>query len=205
MDSLTNHNVQKKRKYKKYIIFDMKEKLDPSQYGNQTNLSIQYYLVRMIHRILTSLDNNSGGDTFAVLATFIDWSKAYSRQWYKLGIKSFIRNGVRPALIPLLINYFQNRKIIVKFHGKLSEPRHQPGSGAQGATLGNWEFLSQTNNSADSVPREDRFKYVDDLSILEIINLLSIGLTSHNFKNQIDSDVPIHGQVIDSTVIITVP
>ena len=45
---------------------------------------------------------------------------------------------------------------------------------------------------------EDRFKYVDDLSILEIINLLNIGLSSHNFKNQVASDVPIHGQYIDS-------
>ena len=85
----------------------------------------------------------------------------------------------------------------VKFHGKTSSKRHQPGSGAQGVSLGNWEFLSQTNNNGDNVPEEDRFKYIDDLTILEIINLLNIGLSSHNFKSQIASDVPIHGQIID--------
>lgn len=91
----------------------------------------------------------------------------------------------------------------VKFHGTTSEPRHQPGSGAQGASLGNWEFLSQTNNNADSVPQEDRFKYVDDLSILEIISLLNIGLSSHNFKNQVADDIPIHGQFIDKSNLLT--
>ena len=151
-----------------------------------------------MHRIVSNVDKNSQGEVNAVLATFVDWSKAYSRQCHKLGIESFIKNGVRPSLIPLLTSYFQNRKIIVKFHGKYSEPKLQPGSGAQGATLGNWEFLSQTNNSSDCVPKDDRFKYVDDLSILEIINLLSIGLCSHNFKNQIASDIPIHGQYINN-------
>ena len=67
-----------------------------------------------------------------------------------------------------------------------------------GATLGNWEFLSQTNNSADCVPKDDRFKFVDDLSTLEVINLLTSGLSSFNFKQQVASDIPTHGQFIDS-------
>ena len=86
----------------------------------------------------------------------------------------------------------------VKFHGKTSTSRNQPGSGAQGASLRNWEFLSQTNNNADYIPEHDRFKYIDDLTILEIINLLNIGLCSHNFRQQVASDIPIHGQVINN-------
>ena len=64
----------------------------------------------------------------------------------------------------------------MKHHGLLSTPRNQPGSGAQGASLGNQEFLSQTNHNADSVPEENRFKDVDDLTTLEIIKLLIVGL-----------------------------
>ena len=73
-----------------------------------------------------------------------------------------------------------------------------PGSGAMGSSIGNMEFDSQTNNNADCVPENNRFKFVDDLSILEIINLLNIGLASHNMKQQIPNDIPIHGQVIPS-------
>ena len=46
----------------------MKDKLDTSQFGYQKGLSIQHYLIKMIHKILTSLDNNSKGDVFAVIA-----------------------------------------------------------------------------------------------------------------------------------------
>ena len=85
----------------------------------------------------------------------------------------------------------------VKWHGKLSQPRKLPGGGAMGASLGNWEFLSQTNDNANCVPEEDRFKFVDDLTTLEIINLLTIGLSSLYMKNHVPSDIPEHGQFID--------
>ena len=113
-------------------------------------------------------------------------------------IQSFIKNVVRPSLIPLLVSYFEDREMRVKWHDKLSEPRKLPGGGAMGASLGNWEYLSQTNDSADCVPPEDRFKFVDDLSTLEIINLLTVGLSSLLIKDQIPSDIPEHGQYIQS-------
>ena len=50
------------------MISDMESKLDPSQYGNQKGISIQHYLIKMLHRILTVLDNNSRRETFAVVA-----------------------------------------------------------------------------------------------------------------------------------------
>jgi hypothetical protein len=174
----------------------MEAKLDPAQYGNQRGTSIQHYIVKMIHRILGALDNNSKGDTFAVLATLIDWNSAFPRQCPKLGIESFIQNGVRPALIPVLINYFQDREMSVKWHGVRSVPRRIFGGGPQGATLGILEYLSQSNNSADCVPEDDRFKFIDDLSILEIVNLLTVGITSFNLKLQVPNDIPSHNQYI---------
>ena len=33
------------------MVSDMAAKLDPAQYGNQRGLSIQYYLINMVHRI----------------------------------------------------------------------------------------------------------------------------------------------------------
>ena len=62
------------------IIRDMKSNFDPSQYGNQRGISIQHYLIDMIHRILEALDNNSSGEKFAVIASYIDWNNAFPRQ-----------------------------------------------------------------------------------------------------------------------------
>jgi hypothetical protein len=163
------------------------------------SFSIQHYLVRLLHRILTSVDRNSKGEVNAVLCMFVDWKQAYSRQCHTLGVHSFITNGVRPSLIPLLINYIEDHQMRVKCHGKLSTPRKLPGGGAMGASLGNWEYLSQTNNNADCIPEEDIFKFVDDLSTLEVINLLTVGMSSFYMKNQVPNDIPTHGQYIEST------
>ena len=81
----------------------------------------------MIDKILKSVDKNSKKESLAVLATLVDWKQAFPRQCPKLGVKSFIKNGVRPALIPLLINYFQSRKMKVKWHGEVSEVRELKG------------------------------------------------------------------------------
>ena len=104
----------------KMMIADMKSKLDPSQFANQEGLSIQHYLIKLIDKILSAVDKNSKGEACAVLATLVDWKQAFPRQCPKLGIKSFIQNGVRPALIPLLKNYFQGRFMKVKWHNEFS-------------------------------------------------------------------------------------
>ena len=85
----------------------------------------------------------------------------------------------------------------VKWRENLSALRKLPGGGAMGATLGIWEFLSQTNNSADCVPVEDRFKFVDDLTTLEVINLIGIGIEQFDITNNVPSDIPIGNQFID--------
>ena len=180
----------------KLMISDMKDQIDPSQFANQKGLGIQHYLVKMIDKILKSLDKNSKGESLAVLATLVDWRQAFPRQCPKLGVESFIKNGVRPALIPLLINYFQSRRMKVKWHGEISEEKELNGGGPQGSTFGIWEYLSQSNDNAECIDEDERYKFVDDLSFLEIINLLSIGISSYNIKAHVPSNVPVHNQII---------
>ena len=182
----------------KLVISDLKEKLDPSQYANQPGLSIQHYLIKFIDRILEALDKNSKSESCAVLATLVDWKQAFPRQCPKLGVESFIQNGVRPALIPLLVNYFQGRQMKVKWHGHLSSERDLNGGGPQGSTFGIWEYLSQSNDNADCVNVKDRFKFVDDLSFLEVIYLLNAGIATYNIHAHVPSNIPTHNQIIPS-------
>ena len=77
----------------------------------------------------------------------------------------------------------------VSWHGCSSVPRSINGGGPAGGTLGILEYLAQSNDNADCVSTEDRFKFMDDLSILEIVNLLTIGLSSFNVKSQVPSDI----------------
>ena len=42
----------------------------------------------------------------------------------------------------------------------------------------------------------DRFQFVDDLTVLEIVNLLTVGLTTFNLKYQVLTDFPEYGQLL---------
>ena len=180
-----------------FISEDMKHSRDKSQYGNQNNISIQHYLVNMLHKILTSLDETTQNKSIAVLLQMVDWSQAFDRMSHKIGIESFIKNGVRPSIIPVLISFFQDRQMVVKWKGLGSSKRPLPGGGPQGGTLGTEEYLSQNNDNVDFLNQDEKFKFIDDLSILETLNLLSIGLACYNCYNQVPSDVGIDHLYLD--------
>ena len=89
----------------------------------------------------------------------------------------------------LSFNYFQDRRMKVKWHSKFSSVRSMPGGGPQGCHMGQLEYSSQSNDSGGCVEPEDRYKFVDDMSILEVINLITCGLASYNFWNHVASDI----------------
>ena len=75
-------------------------------------------------------------------------------------------------------------------------PRKIKGGGPQGATIGILEYLSQSNHNSDCVNPQDRFKFLDDLTVLEIVNLLTVDISSFNIKAQVPSHIPEHNQII---------
>ena len=179
-----------------YMVEDMAPHCDKAQYGNEEGLSVQHYLVKMLHQILTNLDNNSQSEAFAVIISMIDWSQAFDRQSHVLGIESFIKNGVRPSLIPVLLNFFQDRTMQVKWNGKLSSSRILPGGGPQGDVLGIIEYKSQSDDNTNFLDDNKKFKYIDDLSILEVINMVLCGISSYNSKQQVPSDIAVSNKFI---------
>ena len=179
------------------ITEDMKVTRDKAQYGNLKKVSVQHYVIKMVHKILTSVDENTISKSMAVILEMIDWKQAFDRQSHRLGIQSFIDNGVRSSMIPILLNFFQDRQMKVKWRGLLSKVRALPGGGPQGGTLGIEEYLSQSNGNTDFLEEDEKYKFIDDLSILEVLNLLSIGLSSYNFHNHVASDIGIENSFLD--------
>ena len=45
----------------------------------------------------------------------------------------------------------------------------------------------------------ERFKYFDDLTTLEIVYLLNIGLSSYNVRQNVPANIPSHNQIIDNS------
>ena len=51
-----------------------------------------------------------------------------------------------------------------------------------GGPQGSTSYMSQSNNNTDCVPEEDRDKYFDDATVLEVINLLNVGLSTYRVR-----------------------
>ena len=125
------------------IAVDMVTTKDTAQYGNEKSVSIQHYLVKMIHTILSAQVRNSKSEAYPVIVQLVDWQGAFDQQCHNLGVKSFLENGAWKSIIPpLLIHYFTSRQMAVKWKGKYSQSRYLPGGGAQGGALGGLDYLS---------------------------------------------------------------
>ena len=98
----------------------------------------------------------------------------------------------------MLISYFQGRKGFVKWRGINSQTKHIHGGGPQGGFFGILEYLSQSNYNAEMVDPEEKVNFVDDLTLLEIFNLISIGMSCFNVKLNVPSDIPTHNGFIHS-------
>ena len=173
---------------KDWIIEDVYDNLDIGQYGGLPGTGTEHMIVCLIDRVLKLLDRHH--DRSAVIMTCLDWSAAFDRQDPTLAIKKFIKLGVRPSLIPLLASYLTNRKMQVKFNGELSQFLALIGGGPQGTLLGQLEYIVQSDDNTAMVPSEDRFKYIDDLSLLYLV-LLSGILIDYDFNHHVASDIAI--------------
>ena len=78
----------------------------------------------------------------------------------------------------------------MKWKGTCSDTKDSHGGGPQGGFVGIIEYLSQSNDNSDNIDPEEKFKFVDDLTVLEIVNLLSIGMSNFNVRYTAPSDVP---------------
>ena len=62
----------------------------------------------------------------------VDYAQAYEMQSHNLGVESFITNGVRKCLVPVLVNFFSDQKIIVKWNREYSSPHTVAAGSLQG-------------------------------------------------------------------------
>ena len=173
---------------KDWIMEDIAPNIDPSQYGNQEGTGTDHMMVALLDKVLAMLDESDGHA--AVIAALVDWSSAFDRQDPTKAIQKFYKMGVRSSIIPILVSYLQDRKMTVKFKGSTSSIHSLPGGGPQGSLLGGIEYLVNSNDNADFMDDDEKFKYVDDLSILELVCLAGL-LCEYNFRLHVASDIAI--------------
>ena len=132
-----------------------------------------------VDRVLKLLDSRPAKT--AVIAAAADFVSAFDKTDPTITAIKFINAGIRPSLIPILISYMTNRKMIVRFQGAEAEPKDLIGGGPQGTLLGGLQYVITSDDcSINMVKKEDRFKFFDDLHIFEFI-VLTLKLLNYDF------------------------
>ena len=168
---------------KDWILEDISPSIDSGQYGNQKGTSTEHLLVNLMDRILKFIDQNPNRS--AVIASMLDWSSAFDRQDPTLAIQKFLQVKDR------FNNTYSNT-----YNYKL------PGGGPQGTLVGLIEYFVQSNDNAICVEPDVRFKYVDDLTLLELVLLASL-LTEFSFRQHVGSDIGIDEYYVPPTSLKT--
>ena len=119
-----------------------------------------------------------------------DWAYAYDRGDPTKTTAKLISLGLRPTIVPLIISYMTGRQMSVKFNQSESSIIELCGGFPQGSLIGQDCYLGASHDAADHVEQEDRFRYIDDLQITELVMLSGI-LMDYNHYDHVPSDVSV--------------
>jgi len=110
---------------------------DSTQYGVK-GLSTTHYLIQFLHFVHIQLDLKKPQ---AVMALYIDLSKAYNRVNHNLVIEDLHHMHTPPWLLKIIVSYLSERIMVMSYNGAVSSPRSLPGGCPQGAFLGGLIFI----------------------------------------------------------------
>ena len=113
-------------------------KIDFRQYGGTKGNSISHYLIKLINFILFNQDKN---DPTAVIACLTDFGKAFNRKDHNILVTKLSDLGVPSWLLKLDIAFLQDRSMVVRYKGEVTDPRPLPGGGPLGTLLPLFLFI----------------------------------------------------------------
>ncbi len=117
----------------------------------------------MFHSWLSELDI----DGSSLRIVFLDFSKAFDTINLNVLVTKLIHMGLRKSLIPWICDFLTGRRQRVKIGESVSEWAQVNAGVPQGTILGSILFLVMVNDL--NTLQSDSWKYVDDLTISEII------------------------------------
>ena len=148
------------------VLEDISHKLSKKQYGGKKGTGTEHLLVTLIDRIRKLQDDP---EKYAVVLNSYDWKGAFDRLDPTEVTLKLIKLGVRSSVISVIIDFLRDRKMQVKMNGHTSTILDLVGGGPQGSIIGQLLYIVGSDDVAEDVPEDDKFKYIDDLSITEAV------------------------------------
>ena len=140
---------------KEWIVSDIWDKIDPSQFCGVKGTGTEHMLVRLVDRVKMLLDRHPNKSS--VIAVAVDFVSAFDKIDGTVAISKLISLGLRPSLVPIMIDYLSERTMTVKFNEAVSSVHHLIGGTGQGTLLAQIIYTATNSDAAVSdTVREDR-------------------------------------------------
>ena len=139
------------------------KRIDIRQFGNLRKTFTAHYLVHLIHTILSELEKPN----VWLNLDLVDFQKAFDLVDHNILIRLLHDDfEIDPLLVNIVISFLSNRSQVVKYKNTFSNSLPRYCGIPQRTLLGPLLFLVMINEIGKELPQ--RWKYVDDLSILEV-------------------------------------
>ena len=136
--------------------------IDPFQFGCVKKSSTTHALVHLIHQWLAAT---------MVRSRLIDFSKAFDRIDHNILLHKLQLLNVPPILLNWCAHFLRDRQLRVKLGNSISTWKPVHAGVPQGTKLGPLFFLVMVNDLSVTLPL---YKYVDDVTVFEVVPLSSI-------------------------------
>ena len=169
----------------KLVLEDISDNINKKQYGGKQGVGTEHLIVTLIDRIRQLQDDP---EKLAVILNSYDWSAAFDRlDPTKVTLKC-IKLKIRSSIVKILIDFLNGRKMQVKMNGCTSSSHDLIGGSPQGSLIGQLLYIIGSDDSAEDVPDQDKFKYIDDLASLDAVSITD-KLVDYDCLQHVPSDI----------------
>ena len=109
---------------------DIRDKININQFAGKKGVGTEHIMVMLVDRVLALLDRPGMS---AVVIEAVDWMGAFERQDPTKTATKLIKMGLRPSIVPIILEFLEDRKMTVKYNTSTSKWHDLVGGSPQGS------------------------------------------------------------------------